>query len=78
MTDYAGFRKSPDMTDWARSAQAQHFTKQLEAKLVTAHENLVATCNKSTDPKVTAAVTLWNELSTITAYFRNARKTEIE
>ena len=78
MTDYSGFRKSPDVIEWMRATPALHFVKQLEAKVVTAHENLVATCLKSSDPKVTAAVTLWQELATTTAFFRNARKTDVD
>jgi len=78
LTDYSGFRKSPDMTDWARSGQAQHFSKQLGLKLESAHDNLIATCLKSTDPKVTAAVTQWNELRTLAEYFMNSRKDRID
>ena len=78
MTDYSGFRKSPDMIDWMRASQAQYFVKQLTSKLETAHENLVATCNKSSDPKVTAAVTLWNELETLVRYLRNAGRESVE
>lgn len=78
MTDYSKFRKSPDMIDWMCTAQAQYFTKQLKEKLDAAHDNLVATCLKSSDPKVTAAVTLWNELSTLEAFLSNARKTEVD
>lgn len=78
MTDYSGFRKAPDTIDWMRSAQAQHFVKQLESKLSSAHDNLVATCAKSSDPKVTAAVTLWQELQTLTAHLKNARNDQID
>ena len=74
MTDYSGFRKGPDTLDWLRSTPAQHFTKQLRAKLDMAHDNLVSTCVKSSDPKVTAAVTLWSELSSLVAHMENARK----
>lgn len=62
------------MLDWMRSSQAQYFTRQLSAKLEAAHDNLVATCNKSSDPKVTAAVTLWSELETLVRFLQNSRK----
>ena len=78
MTDYSKFRKSTDMLDWMRTTQAQYFVKQLSEKLETAHDNLVATCLKSTDPKVTAAATQWNELNTLTAYLKNARKEQVD
>lgn len=78
MTNYAGFRKSSDVIDWMRSPPGQHFLKQIEERAEAAHENLLATCSKSNDPKVTAAATLWNELSTLAAFFRNARKDSID
>jgi len=78
MTDYATFRKSTDVIDWIRSAPGQHFLKQVEAKLATCFENLLATCSKSTDPKVTAAATHWNELATLAAFFRNGRKDDVD
>jgi len=78
LTDYSNFRKSPDIIDWIRSVPGQFFLKQLEAKLATSFENLLATCSKSTDPKVTAAATHWNELATLAAFFRNGRKDEID
>lgn len=78
MTNYASFRKSDDIIDWIRSVPGQYFLKQLEEKLAAAHENLLATCSKSTDPKVTAASTLWNELATLSAFFRNGRKDDID
>lgn len=78
MTDYSGFRKSVDVIDWMRSTPAQYFTKQLEAKAEEAHKNLLATCLKSSDPKVTAAATLWHELATLAAHFKNARKDRVD
>jgi len=78
VTDYSGFRKSPDVIEWMRATPALHFVKQLEAKVVTAHENMVATCLKSSDPKVTAAVTLWHELATLTVFLKNARKDAVD
>lgn len=78
MTDYAGFRKSTDVIDWIRSPPGQQFLKQLEAKLSLSHENLLATCSKTTDPKVAAAVTHWNELATLAAFFRNGRRDDID
>lgn len=78
MTNYAGFRKSTDVIDWIRAVPGQHFLKQLEERLEASHENLLATCSKSTDPKVTAAATLWNELATLSAFFRNAQKDRVD
>jgi hypothetical protein len=78
LTDYSKFRKSADMIDWMRTAQAEHFTKQLHERMVEAHENLLATCAKSTDPKVTSAATKWNELMTLTTFFRNARNEQVD
>jgi len=77
MTNYAGFRKTTDIIDWMRSVPGQYFLKQIEERLESAHENLLATCSKSTDPKVTAAATLWNELATLSAFFRNAHKDRV-
>jgi hypothetical protein len=78
MTNYAGFRKSTDIIDWIRSAPGQYFLKQIDERVEAAHENLLATCSKSTDPKVTAAATLWNELTTLAAFFRNAHKDRVD
>jgi len=77
MTNYSTFRKSNDIIDWVRAVPGQYFLKQVEERLEAAHENLLATCSKSTDPKVTAAATLWNELATLAAFFRNAHKDRV-
>lgn len=78
MTDYSGFRKAPDTIEWMRAAPAQYFVKQLEVKVEEAHKNMLAVCLKSSDPKVTAAATLWHELATLTVFLRNARKEQVD
>lgn len=77
MTDYSNFRKSPDMIDWMRAPQAQHFVKQLTEQRDVAFKNLLATCEKSSDPKVTAAITRWSELNAVTAHIANARREQV-
>lgn len=77
MTDYSKFRKSSDMIDWMRTPQAQYFTKQLAEQRDAAFKNLVATCEKSSDPKVASAITRWSELQAVTAHLVNARRESI-
>lgn len=74
MTDYSKFRKSADMIDWMRTAQAEHFAKQLAVQVYDAHKELLALCAKSSDPKVTSAVTRWSELNALTTFLVNSRK----
>lgn len=65
------------MIDWMRTPQAQHFTKQLAEQRDAAFKNLIATCEKSSDPKVTAAITRWSELNAVTLHLVNARRESV-
>ncbi len=78
MTDYSKFRQSVDMIDWMLTPQARHFVKQLTEQVGVAHKELVAVCLKSSDPKVTGAVTRWSELSALTTFLANARESNGE
>lgn len=77
MTDYSKFRKSPDMIDWMRAPQGRHFTNQLAEQRDAAFKNLIATCEKSTDPKVASAITRWSELQAVTAHLENSRRESV-
>lgn len=77
MTDYSKFRKAPDQIDWMRAPQAIAFQRELGKELGVAFKNLIATCEKSTDPKVTAAITRWRELDGLVSFLGNSRKESV-
>lgn len=74
MTDFSGFRRSPEFTGWLRAPAAEMFLKQVHERSDLALTELLGACAKSEDPRVARAFTRYTELANLEKFLQNSKK----